>query len=86
MGNSANGRTGHGNERQVDVPTCVSFFVELGQKVVDLAAGGSLTACVTEDGGLYTMGNNDTGMLGHGDKDSKLIPTRVQNVTAVGVY
>jgi len=39
-------------------------------------AGGA-QACVLGDGSLWTWGNNYTGMLGHGDRETLAVPTRV---------
>jgi alpha-tubulin suppressor-like RCC1 family protein len=38
---------------------------------------GGAQACVLADGSLWTWGNNYTGMLGHGDRETLAVPTRV---------
>ena len=50
-----------------------------------MAAGGDHTACVTEDGTLYTMGSGWDGKLGHGDESNKTVPTEVQALLGVPV-
>jgi hypothetical protein len=48
-----------------------------GAKVVAGAAGWKYSAAVTDDGALWTWGCNNNGWLGHGDKERRLLPTRV---------
>ncbi|XP_063677273.1 E3 ubiquitin-protein ligase HERC2-like isoform X2 [Bolinopsis microptera] len=46
-------------------------------KVVDIACGSLHSACITEDGALYTWGKGKYGRLGHGNNDDKMVPTKV---------
>ena len=48
-----------------------------GARVVAAAAGDFHSAAVTEDGALWTWGDGDAGMLGHGDEERRLLPTEV---------
>ena len=41
-----------------------------GKEVVDVAAGGAHSACVTAAGELYTWGKGRYGRLGHGDSEA----------------
>ena len=41
------------------------------------AAGSQHSAAVTEDGALWTWGYGSDGQLGHGDHQSRLVPTEV---------
>jgi alpha-tubulin suppressor-like RCC1 family protein len=80
------GQLGHGNNENQLAPQKVEagrFALEgesYGQreKIVFIAAGGFHTVAVTARGGLYTWGWNDFGQLGHGDTDSRLVPTLVR--------
>ena len=45
--------------------------------MVDIACGSLHSACVTEDGSLYTWGRGNYGRLGHGTNDDKVVPTKI---------
>jgi alpha-tubulin suppressor-like RCC1 family protein len=49
-----------------------------GKVVVFISAGYRHSAAVTDDGSLYTWGEGDFGRLGHGDSQSRFLPTRVK--------
>jgi alpha-tubulin suppressor-like RCC1 family protein len=51
--------------------------VILERGVVDLAAGGSFSLALLEDGTLRSWGKNYDGHLGIGDKDHRTIPTLI---------
>jgi hypothetical protein len=48
-----------------------------GARFVAASAGWMHSMAVTADGALWTWGNGVQGQLGHGDKQSHLVPTRV---------
>ncbi|TSK42064.1 E3 ubiquitin-protein ligase HERC2 [Bagarius yarrelli] len=48
-----------------------------GVEVVDIAAGGAHSACITASGELYTWGKGRYGRLGHGDSEDQLKPKLV---------
>lgn len=49
-----------------------------GIEVVDVAAGGAHSACVTAAGDLYTWGKGRYGRLGHSDSEDQLKPKLVR--------
>ena len=49
-----------------------------GKSIVDIACGGSHSACITNTGELYTWGKGRYGRLGHGDSDDQLLPKLVE--------
>ena len=49
-----------------------------GKRVVDVACGSSHSACVLEDGSLYTWGKGRYGRLGHGDHEPQHKPKQVR--------
>ena len=49
-----------------------------GIEVVDIAAGGAHSACVTSAGDLYTWGKGRYGRLGHSDSEDQLKPKLVR--------
>ncbi|SFD32563.1 dockerin type I domain-containing protein [Ruminococcus albus] len=50
-----------------------------GKKVVQVAFGTDHSACITEDGCLYTLGNNESGQLGDGTTENKYKPVKIMN-------
>ena len=54
-------------------------------KPVQVSCGDEHTACVIENGELYTWGSGDRGQLGHGNRHHKYSPTSVQFKKAMGI-
>ncbi|KAL9181896.1 hypothetical protein ACHAXT_012239 [Thalassiosira profunda] len=61
------GKLGHGNESGHSTPRRVEALV--GLAVVDIACGSRHTAVVTSKGCLYTWGDKENGVAGHGDTE-----------------
>ena len=57
-------------------------FVALpdSKKALDVACGFQHTACVTEDGEVYTWGHGKNGALGHGNWDQVNLPKKVEGL------
>jgi alpha-tubulin suppressor-like RCC1 family protein len=53
------------------------------KKVVYVACGYQHTACVTEDGYLYTWGFGKNGALGHGDWNEVVLPKKVEKLSNI---
>lgn len=77
------GKLGHGNTSSQKYPKLVQGPLN-GKVVKSVSAGHRHSAYVTEDGELYTCGDGDYGRLGHGDSNSKNLPTCVKDVSGVG--
>ncbi|XP_039118003.1 PH, RCC1 and FYVE domains-containing protein 1-like isoform X2 [Dioscorea cayenensis subsp. rotundata] len=87
FGDGTFGVLGHGDRSSVSVPREVGSLK--GLRTVRAACGVWHTAAVVEvlagnsgsshcsSGKLFTWGDGDKGRLGHGDKESKLVPTCV---------
>lgn len=71
------GKLGHGNNSTQKLPKQVMGPLT-GKVVVFISAGYRHSAAITEDGILYTWGEGDFGRLGHGDSQSRVIPTQVK--------
>lgn len=86
------GVLGQGNEKDVSFnnPVRVERFDQLGLKVVDVQLGECHTIALTDDGSVWTWGyagkkgffnwmySQEIGALGHGDKETHMLPKRVK--------
>jgi alpha-tubulin suppressor-like RCC1 family protein len=52
--------------------------------VIDVAAGAGHCLGVTEDGSIFSWGEGGSGRLGHGDRDNRMVPTRISSNTMEG--
>uniref|UniRef100_A0A8C0GP25 E3 ubiquitin-protein ligase HERC2 n=1 Tax=Chelonoidis abingdonii TaxID=106734 RepID=A0A8C0GP25_CHEAB len=75
-GEAEDGKLGHGNRSPCDRPRVIESL--RGIEVVDIAAGGAHSACITAAGDLYTWGKGRYGRLGHGDSEDQLKPKLVE--------
>uniref|UniRef100_A0A3Q1BBT6 HECT-type E3 ubiquitin transferase n=1 Tax=Amphiprion ocellaris TaxID=80972 RepID=A0A3Q1BBT6_AMPOC len=66
-GEAEDGKLGHGNRSPCDRPRVIESL--RGVEVVDIAAGGAHSACITASGELFTWGKGRYGRLGHGDSE-----------------
>ena len=81
FGGGERGQLGHGT----DQTSCVNpVFVRTlyGHHVVDVAAGGWHSVFVDEVGHVYACGDNRSGQLGLGHRDTMALPTRSTVITA----
>ncbi|XP_037324635.2 E3 ubiquitin-protein ligase HERC2 [Pungitius pungitius] len=74
-GEAEDGKLGHGNRSPCDRPRVIESL--RGVEVVDVAAGGAHSACITASGELFTWGKGRYGRLGHGDSEDQLKPKLV---------
>ncbi|XP_037554244.1 E3 ubiquitin-protein ligase HERC2 [Nematolebias whitei] len=74
-GEAEDGKLGHGNRSPCDRPRVIESL--RGIEVVDIAAGGAHSACITASGELFTWGKGRYGRLGHGDSEDQLKPKLV---------
>ncbi|XP_038616113.1 E3 ubiquitin-protein ligase HERC2 [Tachyglossus aculeatus] len=75
-GEAEDGKLGHGNRSPCDRPRVIESL--RGIEVVDIAAGGAHSACITVAGDLYSWGKGRYGRLGHGDSEDQLKPKLVE--------
>ncbi|KAI8508669.1 E3 ubiquitin-protein ligase herc2, partial [Branchiostoma belcheri] len=71
-GEAEDGKLGHGNRNSCDRPRVIESL--RGKEVVDIAAGGAHSACITSTGELFTWGKGRYGRLGHGDSEDQMKP------------
>lgn len=53
------------------------------KKAIKVACGFQHSACVTEEGDLYTWGLGKNGALGHGDWDQVNLPKKVEGISGI---
>lgn len=63
-GSNTFGQLGHGNKVGIDAPTMVSSDSFHGARVISVTGSGWHTACVTQEGTLFTWGRGTFGQLG----------------------
>jgi len=81
-GEAKMGQLGLGKQREVRTPQHIRVYEEESKqelKVQSCSAGFGHTACLTENGDLYTWGFNIYGQLGLGDKSTRWYPCRVKH-------
>lgn len=61
--------------RNVDVPHLVESLRD--KFVIDAVCGSSHSACIMDDGSLYTWGKGRYGRLGHNDHETQYKPKQV---------
>lgn len=74
-GEGEDGKLGHGTKTCCDRPRVIETL--RGKDIVDVAAGGAHSACISARGELYTWGKGRYGRLGHGDGEDQLKPKLV---------
>ncbi|RHZ26993.1 hypothetical protein DYB31_010188, partial [Aphanomyces astaci] len=75
-GSGSNGKLGHGDEDNRDVPTKIQGLN--GKAILDVKAGCEHTTAITTNGEMYTWGHSDSGRLGHGDNITRKSPCFVE--------
>ncbi|KAK6172413.1 hypothetical protein SNE40_016067 [Patella caerulea] len=75
-GEGEDGKLGHGNRSPCDRPRVIESL--RGKEVIDIAAGGAHSACITANHELYTWGKGRYGRLGHGESEDQARPKLVE--------
>ncbi|ETW05793.1 hypothetical protein H310_03477 [Aphanomyces invadans] len=76
-GSGSNGKLGHGDEDNRDIPTKIQGLH--GKVIQDVKAGCEHTTAITSTGEMYTWGHSDSGRLGHGDNVTRKTPCFVES-------
>ena len=78
-GNGHLGQLGLGDHSNQIKPTMIGTDTAFGKSdVLSASCGYFHTMAMTKDGALWTFGKGEQGALGHNDRKTKLIPTRVE--------
>ena len=77
-GTGLNGRLGHGHDEDVLVPTEIQMLSNL--RVINISAGESHSAAITQTKKLYTWGNGSYGRLGTGFDVTQNKPVLVEDL------
>ncbi len=87
------GKLGHGGESGLSKPRIVEGL--RGFRIVAVACGSRHTAAVSDEGGLWTWGDKENGVTGHGEVDGhqytprpleKLRAHRIKAISACGFH
>ena len=73
------GRLGHGNTQNQLLPKQVEAFA--GQRVVAVSVAQHHSLALTADGEVWSWGWGAYGMLGHGDRQTQLLPKKIEALT-----
>eukprot|EP01083_Nonionella_stella_P313022 1121743_1 len=76
-GDGADGRLGHNDTKQVNIPKVVEFFVHYKIKITSCDGGDEHSAAIASTGELFMFGNGYHGQLGLDEQANKCIPTKV---------
>eukprot|EP00743_Colponemidia_sp_Colp-15_P011104 GILK01012337.1.p1 GENE.GILK01012337.1~~GILK01012337.1.p1 ORF type:complete len:375 (+),score=33.86 GILK01012337.1:38-1162(+) len=79
-GTNSDGQLGVGDKAKRLTPCLVEGLH--GVPIVSVAVGFKFTVWLSASGELYSSGNNAHGQLGLSDRSQRLLPTRIDNVTA----
>jgi len=74
-GTGEHGQLGLGDVLEASIPMPIDIFS--GRSVCHIACSRYHCGTITEDGTVWTWGRGEYGQLGHGDRDNRHIPTRV---------
>ena len=77
-GRGAEGQLGHPDLLAKLEPTAVPREIFGGAYIVLVACGGSHTACLTDQGAVWSWGAGDWGQLGHDDSEPRPVPMHVR--------
>lgn len=82
-GSGTNGKLGHGDEENCDVPTLIIAME--GKQVKVAKAGCEHTVLLTDEQEVWTFGQGDSGRLGHGDNLTRKVPTLIESFSHSGL-
>jgi RCC1 and BTB domain-containing protein len=66
------GKLGHGDESGCSLPRKVEIGLT-NIHVVNVACGSRHTACLSNEGKLYSWGDKENGVAGHGDIEGEIL-------------
>jgi len=69
---------GHGEDGHLHIPLIIAAIEELN--IIDIAAGASHCLALTDNGTVYSWGNNEEGQLGLGHKNAVITPMLVEHL------
>jgi len=70
------GELGHGDQQNQQLPKKIEAFV--GQPVVAVSAGAGHSLALTADGSVWSWGFGYYAQLGHGDRQSRRLPKKIE--------
>eukprot|EP00298_Acanthocystis_sp_HF-20_P013103 c20209_g1_i1.p1 GENE.c20209_g1_i1~~c20209_g1_i1.p1 ORF type:complete len:493 (+),score=195.51 c20209_g1_i1:38-1516(+) len=83
FGNNMYGQLGTGSYSNSNIPTKVQLSLPL--TIIKVAAGGTHSLILTNDGDVYSFGNNAHGQLCNGNQGgSQTLPAKIKNLPPIG--
>ena len=79
------GKLGHGNESGISVPKRVDYLQ--GHRVVQVACGSRHTVALLDNHDVYTWGDKESGVTGHGDTEGhQFLPQAIETLKGLGAH
>lgn len=70
-----------GSAKTMSLPSSTSVNeIDVGRKIVKVSAGKEHVVALSDDGKVFTWGNNAYGQLGVGDLNNRTIPTKISSL------
>ena len=76
-GYGENGQLGHPNPHNLPTPRAVSSLADAHVHVASVSMGSEHTLILDSEGGVWSCGTGDYGILGHGNEDDVATPVRI---------
>jgi alpha-tubulin suppressor-like RCC1 family protein len=64
-------------------PTLLNTHTDVKLEWIQIECGGGYTIGLTKNGQVFSWGRNFSGVLGHGDKKHRTIPTKVEALDGI---
>ena len=79
FGRNDKGQLGLGDRNDRNVPTKLNSSNYDNKKIIQVSIGTAHSLILTEDGKIYSFGDNSTGQLGLGNVLGKIVPTKIDS-------
>ena len=79
FGRNDKGQLGLGDRNDRNVPTKLNSSNYDNKKIIQVSIGAAHSLILTEDGKIYSFGDNSTGQLGLGNVLGKIVPTKIDS-------
>ena len=77
MGSNDRGQLGLNDDMDRNVPSHIDSKYFNHEKIIQISCASDHSLALSKNGNVYSWGSSDHGELGHGDKLSKNVPTKI---------